>query len=123
VEENQHEECIIEEIPSKAVRMEKLLQVTNVNKSYKQNDGTTLQVLENFNMDVSNILHKPQIVALLGPSGGGKTTAMRIIAGLEKPDSGDVLISNGGKGNTYTMCPVESGHVGVVFQKYPLFEI
>jgi NitT/TauT family transport system ATP-binding protein len=119
----QHEECIIDEIPDRNVkRMEKLLQVCNVHKSYKQNDGTQLKVLEDFSMDVTDILHKPQIVGLLGPSGCGKTTALRLIAGLEKPDSGQVLLSNGGKGNHHVLCPVQQGQVGVVFQKYPLFE-
>ena len=56
-----------------------------------------------------------QIVGLLGPSGIGKTQLFRILAGLNKPDSGEVLIGHPGK-------TVERGMVGVVAQHYPLFE-
>jgi NitT/TauT family transport system ATP-binding protein len=55
-----------------------------------------------------------QIVALLGPSGIGKTRLFRILAGLDAPDSGSVLIGENAR-------PVSRGHVGVVAQHYPLF--
>jgi polar amino acid transport system ATP-binding protein/sulfate transport system ATP-binding protein len=55
-----------------------------------------------------------QVVALLGPSGVGKTTLFRILAGLQEPDSGSVTIGDPG-------VPVERGMVGVVAQNYPLF--
>jgi NitT/TauT family transport system ATP-binding protein len=55
-----------------------------------------------------------QIVALLGPSGVGKTRLIRILSGLDAPDSGEV---HGIAGK-----PIEAGHVGVVFQSYPLLK-
>ena len=42
--------------------------------------------------DVSFGIEKGRLAALLGPSGSGKTTILRMIAGLETPDSGDVII-------------------------------
>lgn len=58
-----------------------------------------------------------EFLTLLGPSGCGKTTLLRIIAGLEKPDSGDILID----GETVTNVPPEFRQVNMVFQHYALF--
>ena len=55
-----------------------------------------------------------QVVGLLGPSGIGKTRLFRILAGLDEPSTGHVLIGERG-------VPVERGMVGVVAQSYPLF--
>jgi polar amino acid transport system ATP-binding protein/sulfate transport system ATP-binding protein len=55
-----------------------------------------------------------QVVGLLGPSGIGKTRLFRIVAGLDQPDKGRVLIGE-------KAVPVERGMVGVVAQNYPLF--
>ena len=54
------------------------------------------------------------MVGLLGPSGIGKTTLFRVLAGLDKPDTGQVLLGEEAK-------PVQRGMVGVVAQHYPLF--
>jgi NitT/TauT family transport system ATP-binding protein len=96
--------------------MEELLKIENVSKSFSLNDGQTLQVLSNVNLTIDNIPEKPQILSILGPSGGGKTTLLRILAGLDKPDSGKVILKDG------TMREVRIGDVGVVFQRYPLFD-
>lgn len=58
-----------------------------------------------------------ELVALLGPSGCGKTTLLRIIAGLENPDSGSVLFH----GEDATDLHVRERNVGFVFQHYALF--
>jgi sulfate transport system ATP-binding protein len=57
------------------------------------------------------------LIALLGPSGCGKTTLLRIIAGLEAPESGQVLFD----GRDATSWPIRDRKVGFVFQNYALF--
>ena len=66
---------------------------------------------------VSLTVASGELVALLGPSGSGKTTLLRIVAGLEKPDTGTVLVSGA---ETARLRPSERG-VGFVFQHYALF--
>jgi ABC-type nitrate/sulfonate/bicarbonate transport system ATPase subunit len=56
-----------------------------------------------------------QVVAVLGPSGVGKTQLLRLISGLSLPDSGQVLVGP-------EQLPVSRGRVGVVAQQYPLLE-
>lgn len=67
--------------------------------------------------DVSLQVPSGELVALLGPSGCGKTTLLRIIAGLEAPDSGNILFN----GEDSTARNVQERHVGFVFQHYALF--
>jgi putative spermidine/putrescine transport system ATP-binding protein len=62
-------------------------------------------------------LHDGRLLSLLGPSGCGKTTLLRIIAGLERPDSGDVWIA----GERVTDLPANRRGIGMVFQSYALF--
>lgn len=71
------------------------------------------QALRNINLDIGH----GELVALLGPSGCGKTTLLRIIAGLENPDSGAIFFS----GQDTTHVHVRERHVGFVFQHYALF--
>ncbi len=67
--------------------------------------------------DVSLDIPSGELVALLGPSGCGKTTLLRIIAGLENPDSGNILFH----GTDATDRQVQEREVGFVFQHYALF--
>jgi len=67
--------------------------------------------------DVSLDLPSGELTALLGPSGCGKTTLLRIIAGLEQPDSGSVIFN----GQDATTSHVRERKVGFVFQHYALF--
>ena len=68
--------------------------------------------------DVSVDVPSGSLTALLGPSGGGKSTLLRIIAGLEQPDSGVVEIA----GTDATRLPPQSRNVGFVFQHYAAFK-
>src|ERR1700710_2793346 len=68
--------------------------------------------------DVSVDIPSGSLTALLGPSGGGKSTLLRVIAGLETPDSGNVEIS----GQDLTDIPPQGRNVGFVFQHYAAFK-
>jgi sulfate transport system ATP-binding protein len=67
--------------------------------------------------DVNLDIPTGALLALLGPSGCGKTTLLRIIAGLETPESGQVLFD----GQDATLWPIRDRKVGFVFQNYALF--
>ena len=67
--------------------------------------------------DVDIRIPKGRLVALLGPSGSGKTTILRMIAGLETPDSGEILIG----GRVVNDVPGSERGIGFVFQSYALF--
>lgn len=87
---------------------EPILSLQNIVKSF---EGA--KVLEGISLNVL----PGQFVTLLGPSGCGKTTTLRIIAGLESPDSGSVLLG----GKDVTKLPPEKRAVNTVFQNYALF--
>ena len=82
--------------------------VAGVSKSF----GYTT-VLENINFSVD----EDEIVVLLGASGSGKTTILRVIAGLEMPDSGLIILH----GKNVTNQPARMRGTGVIFQSYALF--
>jgi sulfate transport system ATP-binding protein len=68
--------------------------------------------------DVSVSLPTGQLTALLGPSGGGKSTLLRVIAGLDQADTGTVTI----EGREATNLPARKRNVGFVFQHYAVFK-
>jgi sulfate transport system ATP-binding protein len=68
--------------------------------------------------DVDLSVKSGQLTALLGPSGGGKSTLLRIIGGLEAPDGGTVRID----GRETTKLPAQQRNVGFVFQHYAAFK-
>ena len=70
--------------------------------------------LDNVSVDIPT----GSLTALLGPSGGGKSTLLRIIAGLEQPDSGTIEID----GSDFTSLPPQQRNVGFVFQHYAAFK-
>jgi ABC-type Fe3+/spermidine/putrescine transport system ATPase subunit len=85
-----------------------LLSLNNISRSF----GTTKAVA-----DVSLEVQQGEFFGLLGPSGCGKTTTLRMIAGLEKPDSGTIHFQN----TDITDLPAERRGFGMVFQNYALF--
>ena len=87
---------------------ETILELRNISKQF----GNT-EVLN----DIGISVQKGEFITLLGPSGCGKTTTLRIIAGLEAPDSGEVIL----RGRDVTQLPPDKRDVNTVFQSYALF--
>jgi ABC-type Fe3+/spermidine/putrescine transport system ATPase subunit len=85
-----------------------MLEVRHISKTF---NGTTAL------HDVSFDAGQGEIICLLGPSGCGKTTLLRIIAGLEKPDSGQVIFA----GRDMAEVPVHRRGFGLMFQDFALF--
>jgi sulfate/thiosulfate transport system ATP-binding protein len=85
------------------------IEISNVSKRF--GDFTALQ-------DVSLEVEGGSLTALLGPSGSGKSTLLRIIAGLERPDGGEIRIS----GALANALAPQKRNVGFVFQHYAAFK-
>jgi sulfate transport system ATP-binding protein len=86
-----------------------VIEVNGVSKRYGDTDALT---------DVSVSVPDGSLTALLGPSGGGKTTLLRVIAGLETPDTGTVVMDD----QDVTTVPVRRRGIGFVFQHYAAFK-
>ena len=67
--------------------------------------------------DLSLVVNDGEFVVLLGPSGAGKTTALRLVTGLERPDAGSVFID----GRDVTRDPPGTRDIAFVFQQYSLY--
>lgn len=81
--------------------------------------GPTVKAVDNLNLTIES----GHFICLLGPSGCGKTTTLRMIAGLDMPDSGEIILDgkilfSGDKGN---LVPTEKRELGLVFQSYALW--
>ena len=88
--------------------MKKIIELKNISKSF---DGE--KVLDNICLDI----YDNEFITLLGSSGCGKTTTLRIIGGFEAPDNGDVFFM----GERINDLPPHKRNVNTVFQRYALF--
>ena len=86
-----------------------MLELKNISKKFKDR-----QILSDFNLTVE----ENKILAIVGPSGGGKTTLLRMLAGLEKIDSGEIIYN----GESLQIDELEKRNLlGFVFQDFQLF--
>ncbi|MDE0152030.1 MAG: ABC transporter ATP-binding protein [Bdellovibrionales bacterium] len=94
-----------------------MIQVQNIQKNFKQ-AFRTIEVLKNISFKVDSV----KSLAIVGPSGSGKTTLLSLLAGLEKPDSGNIQIAdhNITKMNEEELVTFRARHIGIVFQQYHL---
>lgn len=85
------------------------IELKNITKSFDKKTNT----IDNLNLSIED----GEFIALLGPSGCGKTTTMLMIAGIYKPDSGDILFD----GQRVNEVEPKDRNVGMVFQSYALY--
>ncbi len=90
-----------------------ILEIKNLSHSY----GETNQIIQNINLEIE----KSDRVAILGPSGCGKSTLLRLIAGLEKPNLGQIVIDGTVVSTEKFTVPPEKRKIGLVVQEKALF--
>lgn len=87
-----------------------MLRIDDISFKYS---GSASLILDN----VSTSVEEGKILAIVGPSGGGKSTLLRVISGLEHPEKGDISIDN----ERMTDIRPEKRNIGMLFQDYALF--
>jgi putative ABC transport system ATP-binding protein len=105
----------------KGVRqIDALIQVQALSKSY-QRDALEIPVLRNINLNI----FEGEFLAFMGPSGSGKTTLLNLIAGIDQPTSGKIVIGgiNVGELSETELAVWRSRNVGFVFQFYNLIPV
>jgi iron(III) transport system ATP-binding protein len=91
----------------------KSLVIRGIGKAFAMPGGRVVDAVRNFDLAVE----PGEFVTFLGPSGCGKTTLLRMLAGLERPDAGEILLD----GRPIQQLPAHRRRVGMVFQNYALF--
>ena len=99
---------------------ETVVVVREVCKEFRR-DQLTIPVLSGINLPLS----EGDYLALMGPSGSGKTTLLNLIAGLDRPTAGDVIVcgQNLGQSSEGELAKWRSRHVGFIFQMYNLIPV
>jgi putative ABC transport system ATP-binding protein len=106
--------------PSRVDPMRPLIEIQNVSKSYRR-ESLEIPVLSNISLDID----AGAFIALMGPSGSGKTTLLNLIAGIDRPTAGRILVA----GTDLTeltegeLAAWRSRHVGFIFQFYNLIPV
>ena len=96
-----------------------MLEITDLHKTFSEHKGAAVKALDGVSLTVP----EGRLFTILGASGSGKTTMLRSIAGLERPDSGRIVI--GGRAmldtSTSTFVPPHKRGLGMVFQSYAIW--
>lgn len=97
-----------------------IVRVTNLTKSFSRG-SEKIQVLDNLVLEVP----KGQFLALMGPSGSGKTTLLNLIAGLDSPTSGSIVVGDQeiGAMSESQLARWRTRHMGFIFQFYHLLPV
>jgi putative ABC transport system ATP-binding protein len=97
-----------------------MIEVQNISKSYFR-DSLEIPVLT----DISLSVPAGEFLALMGPSGSGKTTLLNLIAGIDRPSSGDVVIEGTQitRLNETELARWRANHIGFIFQFYNLLPV
>ncbi|ABO50060.1 ABC transporter related protein [Desulforamulus reducens MI-1] len=90
--------------------------VTIKDLSFKYKNSTE-EIIQRFNLQIT----QGEIISILGQSGSGKSTILRLLAGLERPCAGTIVINNRVMVDSTTYVEPEDRGVGMVFQDYALF--
>ena len=98
-----------------------VIETHNLFKIYNEGKGNEVRAVNG----VSLAIEKGEFTAIVGPSGSGKTTLLNIIGGLDKPNSGEVLIENTdiGKLKENELINFRLNNIGFVFQAYNLIPV
>ncbi|HYA29536.1 MAG TPA: ABC transporter ATP-binding protein, partial [Acidobacteriota bacterium] len=100
--------------------MQPLIQIQDLFKSYRR-DSLEIPVLRNINLEIA----EGEFLAFMGPSGSGKTTLLNLIAGIDKPTSGRILIAGTDLSelSETELAVWRSRNVGFIFQFYNLIPV
>ncbi|HXF18466.1 MAG TPA: ABC transporter ATP-binding protein [Burkholderiales bacterium] len=97
-----------------------IVQIRHLYKSYRRG-GQVVPVLNDLSFDIP----EGEFIALMGPSGSGKSTLLNLIAGIDKPDSGDLLIDGEdiSQLSESALADWRAANIGFIFQFYNLIPV
>lgn len=100
--------------------MSSIISISNLTKVY-QRDKQEIRVLNNISLEIA----QGDFVALMGPSGSGKTTLLNIIAGIDRPSSGNIIVADTqiASLSETELAKWRSRHIGFIFQFYNLIPV